>query len=93
VVWADGSPVAHAQLSVKDVTLGDNGSNHGVAADEQGRFKINGYSGQQLVIEARSSRPYVPSGSSFEPMERTESLKITLERPAHTVRIVITKLR
>jgi hypothetical protein len=93
VVWADGSPVADAQLSVKDVTYNDNSSTYGVSADEQGRFKINGYSGQKLIIETSSNRPYVPRGSSFDPMERAEILKITLERPTHTVRIVITKLR
>lgn len=93
VVWADGSPVANAQLSVKDVTYHDESVNHGVTVDEQGRFKINGYSGQKLVIEARSNRPYVPRGNSFEPMERAEILKITLERATQAVRIVITKLR
>ena len=92
VVWADGSPVANAQLSVKDVTYNDNDMNDGMAADEQGRFKLNGYSGQKLIIEARSNRPYT-NVNVFGPMERSESLKITLERPTQTVRIVITKLR
>lgn len=93
VVWADGSPVANANLSVKDVTNNGTNSSYGLSADEQGRFKINGYSGQKLVIETSSNRPYVPRGSNFDPMERAEILKITLERPTHTVRIVITKLR
>ena len=93
VVWADGSPVANAQLSVKDVTYHDNSMNHGVTADELGRFKINGYSGQKFVIEARSNRRYVANESVFGPVERAETLKITLERPTHKVRIVITKLR
>ncbi|MEN3329977.1 MAG: hypothetical protein V7638_4784 [Acidobacteriota bacterium] len=93
VVWADGSPVANAQLSVKDVTYNDNGSSYGTAADEQGRFKIDGYSGQKLIIDASSNRPYVTRGSNFDPMERAETIRITLERPTHTVRIVITKLR
>ena len=90
VVWADGSPVVNAQLSFNDVTYVDNGASESMAADEQGRFKINGYSGQKFVIEARSNRPNV---SVLGPMERAETLKITLERPTHTVRIVITKLR
>ena len=93
VVWEDGSPVVNAQLGVKDVTYTDNSMNHGVAADEKGQFKIEGYSGQKLVIEARSNRPYVASGTSFEPMERTAPLAIRLEHPTHTVKIVITKLR
>ena len=92
VVWADGSPVVNAQLSVKDVTYNENNVNDGATADEQGRFTINGYWGQKLIIEARSNRP-VTNRSVFGPMERSESLKITLERPTHTVRIVITKLR
>lgn len=93
VVWEDGSPVANAQLSVQDVTNNDNSSHHGVAVDEQGKFKIEGYTGQKLVIEARSNRPYVPGANRSEPMERTTPLTIKLERPTHTVRIVITKLR
>ena len=92
VVWADGSPVANAQLSVRDVTHTDTGVSDGLSADEQGRFRINGYSGQKFVIEASSNRP-VTNVSVFGPMERSESLKITLDRPTHTVRIVITKLR
>jgi Carboxypeptidase regulatory-like domain len=83
VVWADGSPVANAQLLVMDVTNTSDNLPHGIAADEQGRFKINGYSGQKLIIAAMSNPP----------TERPESLRITLERPTHTVRIVITKPR
>ena len=30
-------------------------------------------------------------GTGFDPLERSESLRITLERPTHTVRIVIHK--
>jgi len=93
VVWADGSPIANAHVILKDVTYHENSVNHGMAADEQGRFKIHGYSGQKLIIQAQSNRPYVHRGNSFEPMERSETLEITLERPTHTVRIVITKLR
>jgi hypothetical protein len=93
VVWSDGSPVVNAQLSVTDVTQGESSIGHGVAADALGRFTINGYAGQKLIIEARSNRPYVATGTRFEPMERVEKLKITLERPTEAVRIIITKLR
>ena len=89
VTWVDGSPVVNAQLSVMDVTRGE-GLGYGVAADEQGRFKIEGYVGQKLVIEARSNRAFVPGNG---PMERVGTNKITLERPAETLIIVITKLR
>ena len=94
VVWSDGSPVVNAQLSIKDVTQTKNASHRSVSADAQGQFKIEGYNGQKLIIEARSNRPLVrsPSGG-FEPMERSEALTITLERLTHTVQIVITKLR
>lgn len=93
VVWADGSPVANAGVRVSDVTRGESSVPHGLNADEQGHFTINGYTGQKLVIEATSNRPYVPKGNGFEPMERTEKVRITLERPAETLRIVITKIR
>ena len=95
VVWSDGSPVVDAQLTVKDVTQTENSSNYGFTADAQGKFKIDGYTGQKLIIEARSNRPYVPPPGTnrFEPMERTETIRIALEGPTHTVRIVITKLR
>lgn len=83
VVWDDGSPVANAQLIVKDATNTSNNLPYGIKTDEQGRFKINGYFGQKLIIVAASNPP----------TERPETLRITLERPTHTVRIVITKLR
>ena len=91
VVWADGTPVANASITVKEFAEGAAGS--GVKADEQGRFTINGYVGRQLIVEARSNRPYVPVGTRFEPMERSEQVWITLEKPQHTIKIVITKLR
>lgn len=93
VVWSDGSPVVNARLIVMDVTQGESSSRHGVNADEQGHFSITGYAGQKLIIEARSDRPYIPKGDRFEPMERTENARITLERPTETVRLVITKIR
>lgn len=83
VVWADGSPVENAQVSVKDTTYTHNSMNYGVTADGQGQFKIDGYVGQKLRIEARSNRP----------MERSEVLTVGLERSTQTVRIVITRLR
>ena len=90
VVWSDGTPVVNAQLLVMDVTQHETGSNYGVSADEQGRFKIEGFTGQKWVIGARSNRTYVQGDG---PMERVEPKRITLERPAETLRIVITKLR
>lgn len=92
VVWSDSSPVANALVVIMDVTQGE-GSNYGVEAGEQGQFKIEGYTGQKLIIEARSNRTFVPSNKPNDPMERVEKKRITLERPAETVRIVITKLR
>ena len=80
VVLADGSPVAKAQLIIRDESKSD-GVPYGLKADEQGRFKINGYFGQRLVIFA----------TGFDPLERPETLRITLDRPTHMVRIVIKK--
>ncbi len=93
VVWSDRSPVENAFLTVTDVTQGEVNVGHSVEADAQGKFKINGYTGQILVIDARSNRPYVPAGNRFEPMERAEKIRVTLERPTQNLRIVITKLR
>ncbi len=93
VVWEDGSPVANAELIVRDDTNTGNSFNHAIATDEQGKFKIEGYTGQKLVIQARSNRPYVAGANRSERMERTSPLTIRLERPTQTVKIVITKLR
>jgi hypothetical protein len=92
IVWDDGSPVAKAQLSLRDAT-GESDVAFGAVADENGRFKINGYVGQQVIVDARSTRPYVPVGNRYEPMERSDKPRITLEKPRETIRIVITKLR
>lgn len=93
VVWADGSPVANASLSLRDITHRESGVSYGAQADENGRFTINGYVGQKLLINASSNRPYVPLGARYEPMERSEQVRITLEKPQETIRVVITKLR
>ena len=94
VMWADGTPVANAGISFKDVTYQDSYSNYGAQADELGRFTIDSYEGQTLVIEARSNRPYVGAGNPRnDPMERAEAVKITLANPSEVVKIVITKLR
>jgi hypothetical protein len=60
--------------------------------DHEGQFKIDGYIGQKLILEASSNRPYVPNAKN-RPRERSEPVRITLERPAETAKIVITKLR
>jgi len=92
VMWADGTPVAKAGISFRDVTYHDPRLNHGAQTDELGRFTINSYEGQTLIIEARSNRPYVANPRN-EPMERTEALRITLAKASEVVKIVITKLR
>lgn len=94
VVWADGSPVPSALLSLIDVTVSGLLVTQGIQADEEGFFTINGYVGQKLVIAAQSDRAYVPtSNRAIEPMERSEKVRITLEKPSHSVKIVITKTR
>lgn len=85
----DGTPVANAHLSIKDVTERDDGTQYGLVTDEQGKFRINGYIGQQLVIEARSNRQDVREESK----ERSEKLRVSLEKAAETIRIVIIRLQ
>lgn len=92
VVWSDGSPVAKAFLSITDVTQGESSLSHSVQTDEQGRTTIDGYVGEKLVISARSDRAWVPSPRNA-PMERAETVRLTLESPTQSVRIVITKVR
>ncbi|MDQ3649865.1 MAG: carboxypeptidase regulatory-like domain-containing protein [Acidobacteriota bacterium] len=93
VVWADGKPVAKANISYRDVTYHDPVTNNGIQADEQGRFTIKGYEGQIYVIEARSNPSFVGDFRRDGPMERVEPLRITLANPTQPVRIVVTKVR
>lgn len=92
VVWTDGSPVEKANLFIADVTQGEMNITHSVQTDAQGQATIDGYVGQKLVFSALSNRTWVPSPRN-EPMERSESVRLALDRPAHTVRVVITKIR
>ena len=78
VVLSDGSPVQHAFLKIKDITRGS--EFYTLRTDNEGRFKINGYVGQKLIIEARSDLH----------RERLGQVTITLERPTERVRIEIT---
>ena len=89
-VWSDGSPVAKAIVTFTDVTQGGSSIGFAVAADEQGHYTLNGYVGQELVVEARSNRRYVPGNV---PMERSDKVRLTLDRATETIRIVITKIR
>ena len=93
VLWTDGTPVANAGISFKDVTYHDPGISNGGQADAQGHFTLKAYVGQAFVIEARSNRPYVGDSRRFEPMERAEPLRIVVAKPSERVRIIITKLR
>ena len=92
VVWADGSPVANAMVLFSEAAA-QPGNLHTLAVDENGRFTFNGYVGQQLILAASSQRQYVPLGTKFEPMERSEPVRVTLEKSQQTVKIVITKIR
>lgn len=94
IVWDDGSPVAGANISVRDLTYHDPGTDFGVApADAQGRFTHKGYQGQVLLIRAASNRQFVGDFRRDGPMERAEPVRVTLDGPTELVRIVITKLR
>jgi len=81
IVWADGTPVAGAGIIAKDVTYQESGLSYAVQADEQGRFRINGYIGQKLIIEGRINQAGVGA-------ERT---RITLARAVEPLKIVIAK--
>ncbi|HYH86713.1 MAG TPA: carboxypeptidase regulatory-like domain-containing protein [Pyrinomonadaceae bacterium] len=93
VVWADGTPVPLANVGYKDMTHSDPGINYGTQADVQGRFTLKGFTGQTLLIEASSKRPFVGDFRRDGPMERAEKVRITLSEPTETVKIVITKIR
>jgi hypothetical protein len=85
IVWSDGSPVVDAQLSVMDVTRNDPSGFFAVNVDREGKFRINGYIGQKLFMEARSYRQEIT--------ELSGKTRITLEQAEATVQIVIPKLR
>ena len=93
VVWADGTPVPKANVGYKDVTHHDPGINNGTQADEQGRFTLKGFAGQTLLIEASSNRTFVGDLRRDGPIERAEKVRITLNEPTETVKIVVTKIR
>jgi hypothetical protein len=93
VVWADGTPVPKATVAITDVTQDENSAGYGAQADEQGQHTIEGYVGERLVIEARTDQPGVSVNGRYQPSERSEKVRITLQRPIENVRIVITKLR
>jgi len=94
VVWQDGSPVAGANISVRDLTYHDPGIDNGLPpADAQGRFTLKGYQGQVLLIRVGSARQFVGDYRRDGAMERAEPVRVTLAEPTEAVRIVITKLR
>lgn len=93
VVWSDGTPVPKATVAIADVTQGANFVGYAAQADEKGQHTIEGYVGETMVIEARSEQPGVSVNGRYQQLERSEKVRITLERPTENVRIVITKLR
>lgn len=91
VVWAhDGSPVANASLSMNDITDAETSISYGAQADDQGKFTINGYIGQKLLLDAQSPHPY---NEGHQPAERSAKVRVTLSRSQETVKVVITKIR
>lgn len=84
VVWDDGSPVAKAFVSFRDVTYHDPGMDNGLPqTDERGRFTLKGFQGQTFLISVRSD------GATG----RSEPARVTLNAPTEPVRIVVKKLR
>lgn len=94
VVWDDGSPVAKAFVSFRDVTYHDPVMDNGAPrTDERGRFTLKGFQGQTFLISVRSDRQFNGDLRRDGPMERSEPVRVTLNSPTEPVRIVITKLR
>jgi hypothetical protein len=92
VVWSDGTPVNKAVLYVKDITQA-NSVAHGITVDEQGRFKIHGYVGQKLTIEAKSDRPTLPIVDRSDSIVGAAPVTVALERVMQPLRIVIPRRR
>jgi len=84
-----------AQILVGDITYRDTGFPMGQAlqADQQGKFVINGYVGQKILLYARSNRQFVPADRPNDPIERSDPVRLILQQPSETLKIVITKLR
>ena len=92
VVWSDGSPVGKAILTVKDITQDKSTLGFSFEADAGGQYVLEGYVGQRLIISAYVNRPYDPNARSA-PAERSEEVRMTLQQPAQSARIVIAKTR
>lgn len=92
VVWADGTPVARAQVVYRDVTYGEPPINHGEQANERGEATLKGYAGSVYRIWASSGRPYRDTPGDG-PVERPEPVTLNAASAVETVTVVITKLR
>jgi hypothetical protein len=68
-----------------DVTLTEYTLPNWVRPNGQGKFTIKGFAGQKLIIEARSN-----GEKATDPVE---PVRITLQQPSETMRIVIPKPR
>ncbi len=93
VVWDDGTPVANARVSYKDLTYGDAGINYGAQADERGQFTLKTYAGSVYRITVASGRPSEGDPQKAGPTEESPALIISVGAPVETVSIVIKKLR
>lgn len=93
VVWSDGTPVANANVTYRDVTYADVPVSNSVNADERGEFTLKTYVGAVYQIEARSDRPFQGDVRRDGPMEEAPLLKVTTASPVETVTVVIKKLR
>jgi carboxypeptidase family protein len=92
VVWSDGTPVPKANITIADVTQAESSNGYGERVDEQGEHTIEGYIGEKLIFDARTDNPSELVNGRWQPLERSERVRVTLERPIETVRIVITKI-
>jgi hypothetical protein len=93
VVWADGKPVANAQVIYRDVTYGEPPINHAAEANERGEAALKGYAGSVYRIWASSDRPFHNTPGRDGTMEHPEPVTLKADSPVETVTVVIKRLR
>ena len=87
VVRADGTPVAGAQVSYRDVTHEDLITlGYGVRANAQGEFSFKAYRGGQYVVDAEYS-----SGDARQRSGVAEPQKVVVTKPEESITLVINR--
>lgn len=89
VLQADGSPVAGAQVSYREVTNEDmRVLNYGVRTDEKGEFSFKVHRGGRYVVQA----DHDPSDKRYAEMSGlSEPLSVTVTKPEEMITLIIKK--